>query len=628
MRTHPSLLVLSLALAAVGAAAFAFHGVSRTPGTSMDGTAVTTVAVAPSIGSGPASDSPATLASSPELPSTSPFVPRPPVVPCGAIEVVDLPITDSEPAIDFPAAAPAGCTGAISKIVLELDHEFDEMLPRPMALGVWVDGVNLAFANARVGDDPPSPWYVERDLTDYLAVFRRSGAQGRIRLDPYALWDEPSVQMRVTLRIVFYPQGAGAAAPRKPDRVYALGPDFAGQTPVDSELDGNSARVRLPRDIERVYVDVLAKVSGLAAATCVPRAVAEAVPDVVKRYPEPGVSGGRCADVPLKETRVYIDGQIAGIAPVEPRAELHPAAPRALHPLPYRVDISPFAGLLSDGAVHVLRFTTGLGDNPVSGLETTGALLVYRDPHSATVSGAVVRNTLQGTAATPIVTHGLVQTGDRVAGPVRTAFDRHFLIEGYIDTARGRMWHRVVQDTHLDNRQHYDVRRPNTIEYRYLQDTTMVYRTWRTSYTTLAGRQLRRDYEYLSHPLTMSDLAARTGVLAESVWEERTQLAQGIHRRGEYDRSRIAHYSTRLDERFSDDAHLRFGDIPTIVDNHHASEYGYTDNRGSCYDAALLSEQGTVELIRGAECPGGVNNVRWFARPDGEPESLGWAGYD
>lgn len=190
------------------------------------------------------------------------------------------------------------------------------------------------------------------------------------------------------------------------------------------------------------------------------------------------------------------------------------------------------------------------------------------------------------------------------------------------------MWHRVVQDTYLDNRQQYDVRRPNTTEYRYLQDTAMVYRTWRTSYATLAGRQLRRDYEYVSYPLTMSDLADRTGLLADTVFETRTDMSQGIHRHGEYDRSRIAHYSTRLDERFSDYAYLRFDETTSTSDYRHASEYGYTDNRGSCYDAALVSEQGTVEVIRGAACPGGVNNVRWFARPDGEPESLGWAGYD
>jgi hypothetical protein len=277
-----------------------------------------------------------------------------------------------------------------------------------------------------------------------------------------------------------------------------------------------------------------------------------------------------------------------------------------------------------------LRFTTGLGDIPPSGMTLTGSLLVYRDPHSTAVSGAVVRNTLQSTAATPTVTHTLIQVGDRVTGPVRTVFDRHFIIEGYIDTARGRMWHRVVQDTHLDNQQRHDAwKRPNEVEYRYLQDTTMVYRTWRNSYTTLAGRQLRRDYEYLSLPLTMSDLAARTGLLDDSVWERRTQMSQGIHRRGEYDRSRISHFGTRLDERFNWHSYLRFGDDDQATsDNRYASEYGYTDNRDSCYDAALEAVQGTVELMRGVGCPGGVNNVRWFARPDGEPESLGWAGYD
>jgi hypothetical protein len=620
MRTHPPLLAFSLGLAAVGAAAFGFHNVSGVSSDNAPTTAAASVMLAGSASAPALASSPELHgASAPDLPTTRPFVPRPPVAPCGVIEAINLPIDDSDPMIDLPATTPAGCAGALSKIVLEMSYEFDGMLPRPMDVGVWLDGVNLVYAKALVGSDPPSPWYVERDVTDYAAAFRRAGAQARIALDPYAMWDEPSIAMRVTLRIVFYPQGAGAAAPRKPDRVYALGPDFGGvgQTTVDAELDGNTARVRLPRDIERVYVDVLAKSSSRDIATCVPRVVAEAVPDVVRPYSESGGSGQRCLDVPFKEIRVYIDGQIAGVATVAPRY--------TLHPLPYRVDLSPFAGLLSDGTPHVLRFTDQLDDDPASPILTTASLLVYRDPHSTTVSGAVVRNTLQGTAATPVVTHGLTQTADHVTGPVRTVFNRHFLIEGYIDTARGRMWHRVVQDTYLDNRQQYDVRRPSTFDHRYLQDTALVYKTWRNSYTTLAGQQLRRDYDYLSLPLTVSDLESDLGDLNEY----RRQISQGIHRRGEYDRLRVAHYSTRLDERLGSYFHSRYGGgVPEIWESRSASEYGYTDNRGSCYDAVLETLQGTEELIRGAGCPGGVNSVRWFARPDGEPESLGWAGYD
>jgi len=127
----------------------------------------------------------------------------------------------------------------------------------------------------------------------------------------------------------------------------------------------------------------------------------------------------------------------------------------------------------------------------------------------------------------------------------------------------------------------------------------------------------------------VSELTSRLGGV-EAIWEDRLQISQGIHRRGEYDRLRIAHYSTRLDERFGSHNYRRFGgDDPSVWEGRYASEYGYTDNRASCYDAALEWEVGgEVETIRGAGCPGGVNSVRWFARPDGEPESLGWAGYD
>ncbi|HZH44707.1 MAG TPA: peptide-N4-asparagine amidase [Lysobacter sp.] len=559
-----------------------------------------------------------------DLPTTRPAVPRPPVAPCGVIAVMDAPISDSDPEVDFPASRPPGCTGPTSKIVLEFEHGFDAMVPRPMELGVWIDGVNLAYAEARQGQDPPATWEVERDVTDYAALFARPGAQGRIRLDPEALWAEPSLMMRVSLRIVFYPQGPGAAAPRKPDRVYALGPDYGAQTPVDSVIDGTSARVRLPRDIERVYADVLMKNSSVVSEACVPRTVAQAMPTVVRHFSEPGVSGRLC-EVPVNEVRVFIDGRMAGVAPLEPRYGLREVAPRALHPLPYRVDLSPFAGALSDGNVHDVRFTVGAA-NSYPSLGIAGALLVYRDPHSTIVSGAVTRNTLHGNPATPAVTHGLVDNGGRVTGPVRTFFTRSFVIDGYVDTARGRLWHRVVQDTYLDNRQQHDAQRPGQFDYRFDQDTTVVYKTWRTSYTTLNGRQLRRDAEYVSYPLVVSDLAE--WVSATGASETRLELAQGIHRRGDYNRSRITPYTTRLDERYANLAHQIFNSTTSFWDARTASDYDFVDNRGSCYDATWRATTSGAELTRGAGCPGGTNSVRWFARPDGEPESLGWAGYD
>ncbi|MBP1475939.1 hypothetical protein J7I44_16695 [Frateuria sp. MAH-13] len=51
----------------------------------------------------------------------------------------------------------------------------------------------------------------------------------------------------------------------------------------------------------------------------------------------------------------------------------------------------------------------------------------------------------------------------------------------------------------------------------------------------------------------------------------------------------------------------------------------YRDNFGRCYHGQLASRDGVIiDLSRGDTCPGGRNQVRWYAHPDGTPYALGW----
>src|SRR5271156_4712038 len=70
-----------------------------------------------------------------------------------------------------------------------------------------------------------------------------------------------------------------------------------------------------------------------------------------------------CPDLPFREVEISIDGQPAGVAPVYPRffpAGLDPAlwspipGVQALDYIPYRVNLTPFAGLLNDGQPHAI----------------------------------------------------------------------------------------------------------------------------------------------------------------------------------------------------------------------------------------------------------------------------------
>jgi hypothetical protein len=126
------------------------------------------------------------------------------------------------------------------------------------------------------------------------------------------------------------------------------------------------------------------------------------------------------------------------------------------------VDITPFAGLLNDGAEHTVQARIAGGD---AGF-VSGHVLLYLDPGSAVVPGAVTRNTLAEQTAAPVVTNTLVQTSDdppgrdtvyRLTGQVDTRSTRAFRIDGYVDTSRGRITSTVIQRNHFVNTQTYDV---------------------------------------------------------------------------------------------------------------------------------------------------------------------------
>ena len=69
---------------------------------------------------------------------------------------------------------------------------------------------------------------------------------------------------------------------------------------------------------------------------------------------------------------------------------------------PYRVNLTPFAGLLSNGQPHTVSLSVYNADNYFS---ATASLLLYTDPGSTQTSGAITENTLTGPS--PVVTENL-----------------------------------------------------------------------------------------------------------------------------------------------------------------------------------------------------------------------------
>ena len=159
----------------------------------------------------------------------------------------------------FRFAPPHGCRGGWGKVVLEADFSVPKGRQYDRTAAIWLGGVNLYFGTTM----EPEPnvaqhWQVERDLTDYSALFRKERL-GQIVLNN---WISPTTNQPifVTARLLFYPREAGRKAPDVADGVYALSSDPAGeQTALKTPDEVLSRRLRFPRNVERAYLDVIAQ---------------------------------------------------------------------------------------------------------------------------------------------------------------------------------------------------------------------------------------------------------------------------------------------------------------------------------------------------------------------------------
>ena len=80
---------------------------------------------------------------------------------------------------------------------------------------------------------------------------------------------------------------------------------------------------------------------------------------------------------------------------------------------PYRVDLTPFAGVLSDGQPHTVAVNVYNADGYFS---ATATLLLYLDAGSSQVTGAVTSNTIG--QPNPVIHENILNNGTYVTGTV------------------------------------------------------------------------------------------------------------------------------------------------------------------------------------------------------------------
>jgi hypothetical protein len=413
----------------------------------------------------------------------------------------------------FQFTPPSNCAGPWEKVVLDVD--FSENGGRQFDRTA---SLYLANANIYFGTTPEplptltNPWHIERDITDYSALFAIP-QQGTIVLANCTVDCPPPYNTLLTgvftvnASLEFYPaeRGHGDDARRNdehrgkraPDQVLALA-QINGSGGINlpatlgSPTDQLSTTFTLPTNTEQAYLDVVAQSQFIDEQWygCFPNDLAS-INDVYG-----------CGNTSFRETEVTIDGQLAGIAPVSPwvytgflpdQWRPMPGA-QTLDFVPYRVNLTPFAGLLSSGQPHTIALSVF---NDANFFSATASLLLFFDSGSSQVTGAVTKNTL--TSPSPVVTEK-VQGTSTVTGTINVTSQRNFIITGYVNTSHGKVQTSVSERQNFSSTQTIDF---DTVNFTVLDQNTDVKTSVSatTSVSTDEGTVVTRDD--FSFPITV-----------------------------------------------------------------------------------------------------------------------------
>ena len=312
--------------------------------------------------------------------TAEPIIPRPHTQPEIVSLFHDLAFRDFTPKT-LVYAPPAGAT-RWAKVILTADFTVTAGRQFDRTAQIEIGGANVFFGTTAEPSAKVAPrWHVERDLTDYAALFTVPQT-GTVMLGNVVDATYTGV-ISGSAALLFYPADASTPAPGTPDLVIPLPTrtPMADAAHLASPSDTLSGTFTLPTNIVRAYLDIITQSQNKDEFwyTDVPDGLAARL----------GQNGGTA----FREAEITLDDRPVGVAPVFPwvyTGGIDPSLWRpipgvqALNLAPYRVDLTPFAAVLSDGHPHRIGLHVF---NAADYFAATGTLLLFRDPHRPRVTG-------------------------------------------------------------------------------------------------------------------------------------------------------------------------------------------------------------------------------------------------
>jgi hypothetical protein len=467
--------------------------------------------------------------STPQIGSSNPITAEPPVsrphtTPCVVQLFNNLAFADFTPKV-FNYTPPPDCPGPWAKIVFTADFTVSAGRQFDRTAAFYLGQASIYYGTTAEPRAALSPsWHVERDLTDLTAIFE-SAQTGEANIGNFVGVDNGVTYdgiIYANAALEFYPAGSHAHAPITADIVVPINGGGGDAGTLNTTSDTISQTLNLPTNVERAYLDVIAQSQSSDEFwyLCVPD-------DQTSNLQS-------CGNTAFRETEVSIDGQPAGVAPVYPWIYTGGIDPYLWEPIPgvqtldfrpYRVDLTPFAGILSDGKTHTVAVSVY---NANTYFLATANLLVYEDHGAARVTGGLIRNTLSA-APTPRLTEDITSgAGSMYTGTVTVGSNRRFEISGYVNTSHGRVETTINQTVNFLSKQQFEVDVYADIQ-NAQQLTTVDSRT-----SIRGGLNSGVVEQHFSYPLTLhySFLVNADGSFTQTVTSDQQDVVREVHNAG------------------------------------------------------------------------------------------------
>jgi hypothetical protein len=523
--------------------------------------------------------------------TANPPVPRPSTTPCTVVLFQDFDFDDFNPR-PFNYTPPTNCPGPWAAVVFEADWWVDAGVQYDRTTNIWLGGNVIFFGTtAEPSQNFIRHWHTESNLTEISPLFTTTQQGTAILFN--LVNNEYTSHYHGSAYLQFYPLTQGQNPPPAANQVLPMSAGATGGTvALNTPSDQLTGTFTFPTNVEAAYLDLWAQSQSDDEFwyTCAPTNLAGELDS--------------CGSTGFREAEISIDGNPAGVAPIFPWIFTGGIDPFLWQPTPgvhtlnfepYRVDLTPFAALLSNGQQHTVAVSVYNADMYFS---ATANLLVYQDLGSTQVTGELTSDTI--TPPDPVINQNIVNNGTYAAGPVAVNSSRGFTVEGYVNTSHGTVDTKVVQSIEFNNGQSYYVLLNGLVDNQFVGQITNI----SSATTTTAGSNVTTNNTQYAWPLGLRYTYTAN---PDGAYVQGTQIHQTYSKNVLVELNGNPTYSSSFLDMVSPTDTLNVdasGNFFT-TNQTNSETYQYSNSNGACWNQTLTSAGGQITSVQGGNCSDG-----------------------